>query len=355
MNERAKPAGDQPPWTVLRLLNWTTDYFRSRGSDSARLDAEILLAHALKCSRIELYTAYESQPDESHRQTFRQLVRRRGQGVPVAYLVGYREFYALRLQVTPAVLIPRPETEHLVILALDHAKSLLPPRPPAEHTPSDSIIAKPATEEPAGDDQHGEPTLAASAGPAGSAAPSERPDRPAPLRIADVGTGSGAIAIAVAKHLRSAYPPGGMMVATDISTEALTLARKNAAAHEVTEQIEFFQGDLLSPLPPEPTLDLILSNPPYVSQAEYDALDPSVREHEPAAALLAGPQGTEVIRRLVDQAAPRLRPGGSLMVEISPMIAEATAAIVSEHGEFTPPTFTKDLAGHRRVISATRR
>lgn len=138
-------------WTVLRLLEWTTDFFQQKGSESARLDAEVLLAHARECSRVELYTAFAEVPSEEQRIAFRELVRRRGEGMPVAQLVGYREFYSLRLRVNESVLIPRPETEHLVIEALDCAKEM------------------------------------------------EIGDRP--MQIADVGTGSGAIAIALAKNL----------------------------------------------------------------------------------------------------------------------------------------------------------
>ncbi|MEM6472944.1 MAG: HemK/PrmC family methyltransferase, partial [Planctomycetota bacterium] len=160
-------------WTVLKLLQWTTEFFQKRGSDSPRLDAEVLLAHARDCSRIELYTAFEDVPDESQRGAFRELVRRRGEGAPVAQLVGYKEFYSLRFRVNEHTLIPRPETEHLVIEALDCAKLL--------HKTGEG------------------------------------------LRVADVGTGTGAIAIALAIHL-----PGCQVVATDISEPALEVARWNA-------------------------------------------------------------------------------------------------------------------------------
>lgn len=305
MSDQAKAAATQDAWTVLRLLNWTTDFFRQRESDSPRLDAEVLLAHALNCSRIELYTAFNSEPSGPQRQAFRELVKRRGEGVPVAYLVGHREFYSLRLKVTPAVLIPRPETEHLVTLALDHAKALT--------------------------------------------ASTTRP-----LRIADVGTGSGAIAIAVAKHLPSVYPGGCRITAIDLSPEALEVAKSNAQEHH-TDAIEFLLGDLLAPTPAEATFDLVLSNPPYVSQSEFEELPVTVRDHEPRLALLAGPRGTEVIARLIDEAAERLVPGGGLMIEFSPMIADACGELMRADGRYQEPKFVKDLAGHRRIISAIRR
>ena len=323
---RSDAATNQDPWTVLRLLSWTTDFFRQRGSDSPRLDAEVLLAHSLGCSRIELYTAFGSEPSGPQRQTFRELVRRRGEGVPVAYLVGHREFYSLRLGVTPAVLIPRPETEHLVTLALDHAKSLAPTGSARTGTPADNAVAQcpPPT-----------PTLR-------------------PLKIADVGTGSGAIAIALAKHLPAVYPGGCLITAIDLSPDALDVARGNARDHGVDPQIDFVQGDLLDKLPAGSDFDMILSNPPYVSRGEYADLEPTVRDHEPKMALLAGERGTEIIARLIDQAASRLRPGGLLAIELSPMIAKDCSALVAADGHFHEPKLIRDLGGNQRIVTAIR-
>lgn len=307
MTKPAQQGAENEVWTVLRLLQWTTDYFRKRGNESPRLEAEVLLAHALQCSRIELYTAFESQPTAEQRGTFRELVRRRGEGVPVAYLVGYREFYSLKFTVTPAVLIPRPETEHLIIEALNQAKRL----------------------------------AAADLG--------------RPLRIVDVGTGSGAIAITVAKHLATAYPAGGQITAVDLSPEALAVAEQNATDLEVDPPIHWVQGDLLEPLPNEPdSLDLVLSNPPYVSQSEYSELALTVREHEPQGALVSGPTGTELIEKLIQQAGDRLIVGGALIVELSPMIAAAVAKLVQADGRYSNAHFIKDLAGHQRILSVTR-
>ncbi len=285
----------------MRLLQWTSDFFRKRGSDSPRLDAEILLAHARGCSRIELYTAFDTEPTEEQREAFREMVRRRGEGMPVAYLVGYREFYSLKLRVNESVLIPRPETEHLVIEALDQAKRMR------------------------------------------TAAPDQT------LHLADVGTGSGAIAIAIAKHL-----PNSLIQAVDISPDALQIARWNVEQLGVTEQVELIEGDLLEPLTEEPTLDLIVSNPPYVSEAEYAALDKEVKDFEPKLALVSGPQGTELIEKLAGQAASRLRPGGRLIVELSPMIADACQEIFAQTGCYEDIKFVKDLAGHRRILSCQR-
>ncbi len=285
----------------MRLLGWTTDFFRKRGSESPRLDAEVLLAHARDCSRIALYTAFDTEPSEEQREAFREMVRRRGDGAPVAYLVGYREFYSLRMRVNESVLIPRPETEHVVIEALDQAKAM-------------HVI---------------DPTRV--------------------LRIVDVGTGSGAIAIAIAKHL-----PSAIVTATDLSNDALQIAKWNIDQHEVADRITLAQGDLLAPVPADGSIDIIVSNPPYVTEAEYAQLAPTVRNHEPRSALVAGPSGTEIIARLVVDAASRLRSGGQLIIEFSPMIADASAQLIKQTGFYEEPKFIKDLAGHRRLISARR-
>ncbi len=312
MTESAQQAAKDEPWTVLRLLKWTTDFFRKRGSESPRLEAEVLLAHAMQCTRIELYTAFGSEPTAEQRDAFREMVKRRGEGVPVAYLVGYREFYSLKFTVTPAVLIPRPETEHLVIEALNQAKRM--------------------------------------AGVEAAAGQTLRP-----LRIVDVGTGSGAIAITVAKHLPAVYPAGAQITAIDLSPDALAVAQQNAIDLAAPPPLTWLQSDLLSGLPAEPgSLDMVLSNPPYVSENEYNELMPTVRDHEPKTALVSGPTGTELIEKLIQQAGDRLTAGGSLIIELSPMIADAVAKQVEADGRYGPVRFIKDLAGHKRILSVTR-
>ena len=298
--QKGESKASPEPWTVLRLLSWTTDFFRQRGSESPRLDAEVLLAHVRGCSRVELYTAFAAEPDEEQRVAFREMVRRRGEGMPVAQLVGYREFYSLRFRVTEDTLIPRPETEHLVVEALDCA---------------------------------------------GSMAVEGRP-----LRIADIGTGSGAIAVALAKHL-----PDAQITAVDRSSAALKIASWNAEQHGVADQIRFFESDLLRSVDDPVQFDLVCSNPPYVSEAEYQSLAATVREFEPADALVSGPKGTEVIERILREVPSRLRSGGRLIVELSPMIADACASLADEVGVFDDPRFIKDLAGHRRILSLRHR
>lgn len=284
-------------WTIGRLLEWTTDFLKKRGSESPRLDAEVLLAHARGCQRIQLYTAFEEQPVEEVRVAFRELVRRRSEGTPVAYLVGRREFYSLSFRVTPDVLIPRPETEFLLISLLDLAKQ-----------------------------------------------------RAGELNIADLGTGSGILAICAAKHL-----PRARVTAIDLSPAALEIAGKNAQEHGVMERIEFIESDLFAALPPEQRFDFIISNPPYVTSAELEQLSPQVKDHEPRMALDGGPTGTAVIERLIAQAADRLLPSGWLLIEISPTIEAAVRDLFSHASQWELMPTKKDLAGHARIVMAQRK
>lgn len=285
-------------WTVGKLLEWTTDYLRKQGSASPRLDAEVLLAHARDCQRIQLYTAFDEEPPEPIRTAFREMVRRRAEGTPVAYLVGYKEFYSHPFEVNPDVLIPRPETEHLVLEALDRAKELHSSR--------------------------------------GADVPS--------LMIADVGTGSGIVAITVAKHYQACS-----LVAIDLSPAALQVARRNADRHQVSERIEFNEGDLLTACDPEQKFDLIVSNPPYVSEHDYGELEKSVRDFEPRSALIAGPDGSEVIVRLLDQAHARLADDGFLIFELSPMLAARSETFVGPGWDCL--AISQDLAGHARIVT----
>lgn len=287
-------------WTIGRLLQWTNDYLKQHGSESPRLEAEVLLAHARGCKRVELYTSFGEPTDEALRTRFRGLVKRRAEGVPFAYLVGKREFYSLDFRVTPDVLIPRPETEFLVIALLDLIKSQ----------------------------------------PAGSQA----------IEIADVGTGSGIIALSVVKHA-----PRVRATAIDISPAALAVAKENAERLGVSERVEFIESDLFVALPAERQFDFIASNPPYITTDEFAALSPEVREHEPQLALVAGANGTSVIERLLPAAAERLRPGGTLLLEISPMLQQRVESLVAADLRWELAPTTKDLAGHARVVRARRK
>jgi len=284
-------------WTVKRLLEWTTDFFQQKGIESARLEAEILLAAALKVKRIELYTNFETIPGEAKRAVFRDYVKRRGIGEPVAYLVGFKEFYSLTFSVDRNVLIPRPETEQLVLEAVDWQKSL----------------------------------------PDGAA-----------VDICDVGTGSGAIAITIAKHRPKVL--GTLSVwAVDVSRAALSVAEENAKTHGV--DIRFVESDLLAAV--SGPFDLIVSNPPYISVTEYESLADEVRNFEPRLALLAGPAGTEVLERLLVEASAKLKPGGRLLLEISPMIADRVLTLFGN--DWSDVSLLNDLAERPRIVSAIRK
>jgi release factor glutamine methyltransferase len=293
-------------WTIGRLISWTADYLKRCGSQSPRLDAEVLLAHARGCQRIELYTAFTDQPSEQVRAAFREMVRQRAAGMPVAYLVGYKEFYSMTFEVTQDVLIPRPETEHLVVEALDRARELLAERR------SDNEIA--------------------------------------PIDIVDVGTGSGAVAIAVATHL-----PESQFRAVDLSPSALEVAKRNAARHGLDEsRIRWVQGDLLAWCQPAERFDMVVSNPPYVSPEEFEQLPAEVSRFEPRLALLAEPDGGAVIKRLIDQSSMHVRPGGWLIFEFSPMLEKVLPQLISKPERWNEPRVIKDSAGLARVVAIRR-
>ena len=290
-------------WTIKRLLEWTTDYLKKSARQSPRLEAEILLAAALSCQRIELYTSFDMEPTEEQRTVFRDYVKRRAAGEPVAYLVGHKEFYSLSFQVDCSTLIPRPETEQLVVESLDWIKS----RQTAQ-----------ATFEP---------------------------------QICDVGTGSGAIAIAIAYSLKKAGKPG-KVTAVDLSEKALEIAKKNGEKHQVSDRIEWILSDLLEKV--DGPFDLIVSNPPYVSESEYEKLDSEVKDYEPKAALLAGPEGTEVFQKFLPQALAKLNEDGRILCELSPMIADAVVSLF-DGSAWKNIRLLKDLAGHDRVVAAQRK
>jgi release factor glutamine methyltransferase len=279
-------------WTVLELLRWTTAHFAEKGIETARLDAECLLAFALGLSRMQLYLEFEKPVSPAERAAFRELVRRRGgERVPVAQLTGCKEFWSLALRVTPAVLVPRPETETLVEAAL----GLLP-------------------------------------------------DPQAPARVLDVGTGSGAVALALASER-----PRARITATDVSPEALEVARANALELGLAERVRFLSGSLFEPVAGE-VFDLVVSNPPYVGEAERPGLAPELL-HEPARALFAGPEGLDLLEPLVRQAAPRLARGGALALELGAGQAERVAGWCREAG-FLSVKKHRDPAGRDRVVTA---
>jgi len=278
-------------WSVLELLRWTTTHFAERGIDSARLDAECLLAHALGTDRLRLYLDFEKPVTDDERAVFRELVRRRGSDrVPVAQLLGRREFWSLPLRVNGDVLAPRPETETLVEAAL------------------------------------------------------ERLPEGAEGRLLEIGTGSGAVALALASER-----PRARITATDISSRALELARRNADELHLGERIRWLEGSLFEPVAGE-RFDLVVSNPPYVAESQRAELPPELA-YEPDEALFGGPDGTELLRQLVLGVGDVLAPDGCLALELSPEQAPAVTGWCHEVG-LLEVSKRRDLAGRVRVLTA---
>ncbi len=286
-------AGDR--WTIKRLLTWTTDYLQKHGSESARLDTEVLLAKVLGWQRVQLYTHFEEEASPRVLADFKALVRRRAEGTPVAYLVGRKEFYSLPLTVSPAVLIPRPDSEFVVVEFLAVAGSL------------------------------------------------ENPV------CVDVGTGSGCLALACAHEHKSSR-----WFATDISPEALAVALANAESLGLASRLTFKAGHLLEPVAVEGPFDVIVSNPPYIPTSVIATLDPGVRDFEPHLALDGGGDGLRVVASLIEQAVPLLKHGGHLILEIgSDQEAAVRALLAARPGWKVAPT-VRDHANHPRVVRATR-
>jgi len=268
------------------------------------MNAELLIMFTLTCDRAFLYAHPERQLTADETERYDEALARRATGVPAQYITGHQEFWGLDLIVSPAVLIPRPETEHVVEAVLELAKPQMVER---------------------------------------RASPQACPEQSRRVKIVDVGTGSGAIAIALAKEL-----PTAEIHATDISPEALEIARPNAARHELSSRIEFHHADLLNGFPPA-SFDFIVSNPPYVGESEEDSVQLEVRKFEPRHAVFAGPTGLEVIERLIPQAQSVLKPGGWLVFEISGTIAEAVRRLLSSWDE---AAIRNDLQGIARVAVA---
>ncbi len=291
-------AENDAPWTIARLLDWTQDYLQRHAVESARLCAEILLAHAMDTERLRLYTQHDQAPGREVLDRFRELVRQAGEGHPIAHLTGSKEFFSLSFAVTPDVLIPRPESEILVERTI-------------------SLVRK---------------------------------DPDAVKSLLDLGTGSGCLAVALARHL-----PQVQVGASDLSEVALAVAQQNAARHDVAPRIEFRAGDLFAPWNVDgPRLfDVIVCNPPYVA-TENAPIEDSVREHEPHTALFAGRDGLDVMRRLLADAPAHLRAGGHLLVEMAYDQAEAVRGLLDERVWQDAVTY-RDAAGHERVLHVRRR
>jgi release factor glutamine methyltransferase len=297
-------------WTIGRLVEWTRGFFDKKGIPQPRLEAEILLAHVLGRDRIDLYTRYDEAVGEADRGRLRELVRRRADREPARYLIGTCEFMSLVLKVTPDCLIPRPETELLVEEVLRMAGVKRRPAGAAA-TASDAL--------------------------------------PAPIGIIDLCTGCGCVAVSLA-----AYLPAARVTATDLSAAALAVARENAEGHRVADRITLLEGDLYEPLDAADVqpADFLVANPPYVAESEWAALAPEIREHEPRAALVAGPVGTEIVERVVKGAPAYLRPGGTMLVEIGAGQGAAVAERASAVRGLGDVHIVKDYAGLDRLLVA---
>ncbi len=302
INGRKGPAAhseaDSPPaepWSVGRLLGWTTDYLRQRGFPSPRLDAEVMLAHVLQRQRVQLYTHFDEETGEDARHPLSRPGAPPGPGYAGRPSGGRKEFFSLPFWVSPAVLIPRPESEFVI----------------AEYLALTSQIESP--------------------------------------RCVDVGTGSGCLAIASAHQQINAH-----FVAIDISEPALEVARRNAAHLGVADRIDFRLGDQLAPVAGEGPFDAIISNPPYIPTGEIDRLEPGVRDFEPRLALDGGPDGLTLVQRLIEESVALLKPGGHLVLEIGSDQERPVRALIEaqQYLRLAPTVF--DHANHPRVIRATR-
>ncbi|MEM5788871.1 MAG: peptide chain release factor N(5)-glutamine methyltransferase [Syntrophobacteraceae bacterium] len=273
-------------WTILKVLQWTANYFSSKGISQPRSDAEVLLSYTLGVERIQLYLNYDKPLSPAELARFKELIRRRAASEPTQYIIGKQEFWSLEFEVTRDVLIPRPETEILVEKALEMAGT-------------------------------------------GRA-----------LAL-DIGTGSGAIAVSLA-HER----PEIEVVATDRSFAAILVAKRNATRHAVSNRISFVRMDLMQAIAPVRQFDLIVSNPPYIGETELLDLAPEIANYEPRSALEGGGrQGLGLIRKILRQYRYIIRPGGSLLIEIGQGQAEILEKELTSRFEFIP-----DYAGIKRVL-----
>ncbi len=281
-------------WTILSVLDWTRAHFESKKLSSPRLDAELIMGHALSLERVMLYAHFDRPLGQEELTAIRGLVARRARGEPMAHLVGKKEIWSLTFEVTPDVLIPRPDTETLIELCVTKMKT-----------------------------------------------------RETPV-IADVGTGTGCIAIALAKEL-----PAAKVTAIDISPKALAIAEKNRERHAMNERVSLVESDLLASIPENADFDLIAANLPYIAREEIPKLMRDVKDFEPHLALDGGPDGLDLVRRLVLEARTRLREGGVLALEIGYDQRERTEAILAEAG-YREIEAHQDPGEHDRVVLGVR-
>jgi len=280
-------------WTILKLLQWTTSYFKSRNIDSPRMTAEILLAHCLKTERINLYLDHDQPLSKSELTEFKALIKRRANREPVAHVVGSKEFWSMDFDITKDVLIPRPDTECLVETALSVLK------------------------------------------PSGSLG-----------RIFEPGTGSGAISVALASER-----PEDLFFASDCSLPCVHVAKKNAEKNGLADRIHFFCGSWFGALnTPSCAFDMILSNPPYIPTHAIASLEPEIHRYEPTIALDGGHDGLAAIRFIIGSAHLLLKDKGWLLLEIGHDQKNRIDEMIQDTNHYMDPEFTKDYAGHHRVV-----
>lgn len=278
-------------WTISSLLNWTVNYFKSKNIESARLDAEVLLSHVLGQERIYLYVHFDEPMQQDELNKFREYVKKRAQHVPVAYIIGEREFMGLPFKVTPDTLIPRPDTEILV----------------------ENVLAN--------------------------------VDKNKEMMIADIGTGSGAIILSLLANL-----PNAAGKTVDIAPKAIEVAKENAVNLQVDDRCEFFTGDLFAPLQGD-KFDVIVSNPPYIPQKDIAGLEDDVKAYEPVSALTDGGDGLSYYRRLLGEGREYLRENGFIALEIGIYQSKAVKHMAEENG-WKNIKVIKDYAGIDRVVLA---
>jgi release factor glutamine methyltransferase len=285
------------PWTIQKLLNWVTDYLKTKGVDSPRLSAELLLSYVLDLKRIELYTQFNKVVEQEKLTQLHELVRRAGTHEPIAYLTGKKEFYSLEFEITKDCLIPRPETELLVERAIEFLRI---------HTGEQFIC--------------------------------------------DLCTGCGCVAVAIARNFANCR-----IVATDISDVALEVAERNIIKHGLGNRVEILKGDLFEPIIPglgPAKFDLIVCNPPYVSEPEFEKLAQNIKDFEPKAALIAGQDGLDVIKRIVTDAGLFLKPASALMLEIGNEQGAAVHKLLEDSENFNTITIEKDYSNLNRLAVA---
>jgi release factor glutamine methyltransferase len=288
----------QEHWTILKLLHWTTDYFKRNKVAEPRASAEVLLAHLLSEDRLFLYLNYDRPMETEELTAFRTFVRRRLAGEPNQYITGMQEFWSLPFRVSPDVLIPRPETEVLLETVLE-------------------FLGSPHPE----------------------------------VRVVDLGTGSGAIAVALAREL-----PVINIVATDSSMAAVEQAQENALLNQIDSKIHFVCADMFTAFSSaSPKFTVVATNPPYVSHAEFSKLSPEIRDYEPRYALDGGPDGLATIRRIIKEAPTVLSPKGALIMEIGADQAEGVSALVKDSQHYESYRIIRDYSRLDRVLLAVKR